>query len=122
MVEISIDGSRIKSYGIIAQPGTRITLATAASDEGWEDLPWRSVVVLDGTCFTSQKGNPAVQIPDCDAMDKWDATRTMAEGSVGYPEAPRLKDGTGWTYGRSRQSSRSSSSRSPSSLAAVPRV
>jgi hypothetical protein len=97
-----VDGSRIKSYGIIAQHGTRITLATAGAEEGWEDLPWRSVVVLPGTCFTSQKGSPAVQIPDCDGMDKWDATRTIAEGFVGYPEVARLKDGTGWTYGHSR--------------------
>ncbi len=96
-----VDGSRIKSYGIIAQHGTRITLATAAAYEGWEDMPWRSVVVLAGSCFTSQKGNPAVQVPDADVMDKWDATRTLPEGFVGFPEVARLGEGVGWTYGRS---------------------
>lgn len=97
-----VDGARIKSFGIIAQHGTRVTLITANADEGWEELPWRSVVVLPETSFTSQKGHPAVQIPDADAMDKWDATRTAPEGFVGFPEVARLRDGTGWTYGRSR--------------------
>jgi len=94
-----VDGARVKSFGIIAQPGLRVTLATASSDEDWEDLTWRAVTIVEGSTFTSQSGKPAVQIPDLDVMDAPDARRTDLEFQVGYPQVKRLVDGRGWTYG-----------------------
>jgi hypothetical protein len=96
-----VDGSRVKSCGIIAHHGTRMTLLTSASATGWEDMAWRSIVVLPGTSFTSRSGKPAVQIPDLDSMDAFDANRTDLECQLGYPQVQKLAEGTGWTYGRS---------------------
>jgi len=94
-----IDGKRIKSFGIIAPYGMRVTLATARSDLDWEALTWRSVTVLEDHTFTSQQGKPAVQIPDLDVMDAFDARRTDDSRRVGYPQVESLAEGEGWTYG-----------------------
>lgn len=95
-----VDGMRVKSCGIIAPYGTRLTLVTAASPETWQELPWRAIVVLDGTSFTSRSGKPAVQVPDLDTMDAPDANRTDLETHVGFPLVERLEQGAGWTFGR----------------------
>lgn len=95
-----VDGSRVKSCGIIAPFGTRLTLVTAAGEDTWEDMPWRAIVVLDGSTFPSQNGRPAVQVPDIDRMDPPTARRTDLELQVGFPLVQRLAEGTGWTYGR----------------------
>ena len=94
-----VDGSRVKSFGIIAPYGMRVVLATASGDEDWEQLTWRAVTVLQPTTFTSQAGKPAVQIPDLDVMDNFDARRTDSEVQGGYPHVSRLADGKGWTFG-----------------------
>ena len=94
-----IDGKRIKSFGIIAPYGMRVTLSSAASDLDWEMLPWRAVTVLEEHTFTSQQGKPAVQIPDLDNMDAPDARRTDESYRVGYPQVATLADGEGWTFG-----------------------
>lgn len=95
-----VDGARIKSGGIIAPYGVRMTIIASATDS-WEEMPWRSVVVMEATSFKSQAGKPAVQIPDLDMLDKWDTNRADLERQMGYPQVERLADGTGWTYGRS---------------------
>lgn len=94
-----VDGMRVKSFGIIAPHGMRVTLATAASDLDWEALTWRSVTVLEEHCFTSQQGKPAVQVPDLDFMDAFDARRTDDGYRMGYPQVTSLADGEGWTFG-----------------------
>lgn len=94
-----VDAERVKSFGIITQHGTRVVLTTTAA-ETWEAMPWRAVVVQAGTTFTSKAGHPAVQIPDLDSVDAFDANRTNTEVFVGYPHAESLALGTGWTFGR----------------------
>lgn len=94
-----VEADRIKCFGIIAQHGTRAVITTSVADN-WEAMPWRAVVVQAGTCFTSKAGHPAVQVPDIDVLDKWDANRTNVELFTSFPAVERLADGTGWTYGR----------------------
>ena len=98
-----IDGSRMKSIGIIAPYGVRMTLMAAASEEGWEELPWRAVQVLKGYTFDTLDGKKVgVQIPDLDRMDPPHVRRVMdPEASSTYPHADSLEDGKGWTFGRS---------------------
>ena len=97
------DGSRLKSIGIIAPYGVRMTLITASSTEGWEELPWRSVTVLKGFTFDAMDGRRVgVQIPDLDRMDPPHHRRVQDPFNVvAYPHAETLADGSGWTFGRS---------------------
>jgi hypothetical protein len=94
-----IDGARIKSFGIIASYGLRLTLCTARSDVGWEDHTWRSVTLLEGSTFESMSGKPAVQVPDLDVMDPFDARRTDLDLRRGYPDVASPELGEGWTFG-----------------------
>lgn len=97
-----IDGSRLKSIGIIARYGIRMTLITAASADGWEELPWRAVTILKGHTFEALDGKRVgVQIPDLDRMDPPHVRRVMnPEASSTWPHADSLDDGSGWTFGR----------------------
>lgn len=94
-----VDGTRVKSFGIIGPYGLRVTLSSAASPLGWEKLTWRSVTLLEEHTFTSQAGKPAVQVPDLDVVDAFDARRTDESFRQGYPLVDRLADGDGWTFG-----------------------
>ena len=94
-----VDGSRIKSFGIIANLGLQVTLCTARGDVGWEDHTWRAVTLVEGSTFESMSGKPAIQVPDLDVMDAFDARRTDLELRRGYPVVAQLQDGTGWTFG-----------------------
>ena len=96
-----IDGTRLKSIGIIAPLRTRMILMTANGTDGWEDRPWRCVQVLDGSTFTARDGKRVgVQIPDLDRMDKPGSLYLDPDIHQGYPQVERLEDGTGWTFGR----------------------
>ena len=97
-----IDGRRLKSIGIIAPLGTRMTLITAGSPDNWESLPWRCVQILDGHTFDSMDGKRVgVQIPDLDRMDPPHVRRIMnPDVAHGFPLVDRFEDGEGWTFGR----------------------
>lgn len=94
-----VDGERIKSFGIIAGYGLRVTLVTARGEVGWEDHTWRAVTLIEGSTFESQAGKPAIQVPDLDVMDAFDARRTDLDNRKGYPCVARPEDGEGWTFG-----------------------
>lgn len=94
-----IDGTRVKSFGIIASYGLRVTLCTARGDVGWEDHTWRAVTLVEGSTFESMSGKPAIQVPDLDVMDAFDARRTDLELRRGYPEVDLPEQGEGWTFG-----------------------
>lgn len=95
-----IDGSRVKSIGMSGPIGTRVVLCRSELDEGWEEHPWRAIVIASGNTFRMSHGGTAVQVPDLDRYDRWDAQRTDPDGVEGLPMATGLADGNGWTYGR----------------------
>ena len=97
-----IDGRRLKSIGIIAPIGTRLILKTASSADGWEDLPWRCIQILEGSTFQAMDGKRVgVQVPDLDRMDPPHVRRIMdPDSSSTYPHVERLSEGSGWTFGR----------------------
>jgi hypothetical protein len=99
-----IDGTDIKSFGIIGNYGMRVTLCTARSDIDWEEATWRSVTLLEGTTFESQSGKPAVQVPDLDVIDPFEARRTDLDNRKGYPFAKDQASGEGWTFGNATTS------------------
>jgi hypothetical protein len=94
-----IDGTRVKSCGIIAPIGTRLVLCASDLDEGWEEHPWRAVVLVEGSTLKMRDGRDAVQLPDLDLMDEPGAKRSDPDFTSGFPQVTRLRDGTGWTYG-----------------------
>lgn len=93
-------GDEVKSLGIIAQPGIRVILVTARTDNDWEALPWRCFEVREGCTTAIKDGRSALQIPDLDQYDNWDANRTDPELETSFPMAATLAEGSGWTYGR----------------------
>ena len=96
-----IDGSRVKSCGIIAPHGTRLVLCSSELDEGWEEHPWRAVLLQAGSTFKMKDGRDAVQLPDLDLMDEPNSKRSDPDFTSGFPQAATLKDGVGWTFGNS---------------------
>lgn len=97
-----IDGTRLKSIGIIAPVGTRLVLITANGDN-YETLPWRALQIIEGHTFQAMDGRRVgVQVPDLDRMDPPDVRRIKDPDTVvGYPFAESLEAGRGWTFGRS---------------------
>lgn len=95
-----IDGTRLKSIGMIAPFGTRVILCASASDEGWERLPWRAFEIREGFTFASQSGQPAVQLPDIDFVDPPGALRTDPDFHATYPHVEDPTERPSWTYGR----------------------
>jgi len=95
-----IDGSRLKCIGLIAPVGTRLTLITSSSETGWERLPWRAIVLCEGSHFDSKQGRPAVQVPNIDVLDDYTSLRSDTDLEFSYPHADDLESGSGWTYGR----------------------
>ncbi len=94
-----VDGTRVKSCGIIAPIGTRLVLCASDLDEGWEDEPWRAVVLTAGFTFKMKDGRDAVQLPDLDLMDEPGSKRSDPDFTAGFPQAATLEEGVGWTYG-----------------------
>jgi hypothetical protein len=94
------DGSRVKSMGIVAPIGTRLVICASDADEGWENQPWRAVVLRKGNVFRSKSGGDAVQIPDLDQVDRWDAVRPDPDSMMGLQMANALSEGSDWTFGR----------------------
>ena len=96
-----IDGTRLKSIGLIAPVGTRVVLRSSKADEGWEDYPWRALEVREGSTFTSRDGRRVgVQIPDLDFVDPPHAIRTDPHTSATYRTVSSVEDHPDWTYGR----------------------
>jgi hypothetical protein len=95
-----IDGSRVKSVGVSGPVGTRLVLCASDADEGWEQHPWRAVVLVTGSTFRFSAGGPAVQVPDLDRYDRFDAPRTDPDAMEGLTHANDLSEASGWTYGR----------------------
>lgn len=95
-----IDGTRLKSIGVIAPVGTRVILCASASEEGWESSPWRAFEIREGHTFASQNGQPAVQLPDIDFVDPPGALRTDVDFQSSYPTVERPDERPSWTYGR----------------------
>lgn len=99
---MEIDGSRLKSIGIIAPVGTRLILMTSGQADGWVDVPWRCVQILPGQTFEAMDGKRVgVQVPDLDRMDPPHVRRIMDPDTASeYPHVERFEDGRGWTFGR----------------------
>lgn len=97
----AVDGAAMKSMGVIAPIGTRVVLVTSEADEGWEQHPWRAVVLVAGSTFKSRDGRDGVQVPDLDWMDAPGARRSDPDFQAGFPQVEALAKGVGWTYGRS---------------------
>jgi len=97
-----LDGRRLKSIGLIAPLGTRMTIMTAATPDNWEVLPWRCIQVLEGHTFDSVQfpGFVGAQVPDLDFVDSPSALRTDPDFNITYPQVERFEDGEGWTFGR----------------------
>ncbi len=97
----TIDGSQVSSMVIRALHGTRIVLA-ASDGSDWQSAAWRCIRMLPGhTMGSAQKtGLPGVRIPDLDLLDEPDAKRTDTGLEASYAYVERVKDGTGWTFGR----------------------
>lgn len=95
-----IDGTRLKSIGMIAPLGTRIILCASAAEEGWEQFPWRAFELREGSTFQSQSGQPAVQLPDIDFLDPPAALRSDPDFQTRYLHVESPDERPGWTYGR----------------------
>jgi len=95
-----VKASDIKSVGVLAEPGVRVTFMTSATGSGWEKMPWRCVQVIEGRTNTLTDGRTAVQIPDLDTYAEPDAPRSDPEFEMGFPEVERFEDGKDWTFGR----------------------
>lgn len=93
----------LKSIVILAPIGTRVILATHATQEGWEDMPWRCIRQLEGFRFKNDEGQMGVRIPDLDWMDLPTAKKVNPDRQEGFPLVKRLADGAnlGFTFGRS---------------------
>ena len=94
-----IPTAELKSLAFIAPLGTRLILKTSDGDD-WEEHPWRCIRVMKGSCFRNKNGEYVVRVPDLETLDKPDAQRTDPEHEESYPLVERVKDGTGWTFGR----------------------
>ena len=94
------DGLRLKSIGIIAPVGVRMTLISARSKVGWETLPWRCVQVMDGFTFDTQQDRLGVQIPDLERMDLPGAMYRDHTKEFSIPQVETLAEGNTWTFGR----------------------
>jgi len=90
----------MRSLFIRAPAGIRVTFI-ASPGEGWENRPWRSVVISKESSFQSAKSKRlrAVYVPDLDCLDEWSAKVTRAEGTSGYAHASSPENGLGWTFG-----------------------
>lgn len=95
-----IDGSRLKSIGMIAPIGTRVILCASASEEGWEQSPWRAFEIREGFTFAALNGQPAVQIPDIDFFDPPASKRNDTDFQTSYPNVESPAERPSWTYGR----------------------
>jgi hypothetical protein len=99
-VQGELDGERMKSIGIIAPVGTRITLRTSTSEEGWLRYPWRSVEVREGCTFEARDGKRVgVQVPDLDHKDDPFAIRSNPLLAAGFQQVSSLDERPDWTYG-----------------------
>lgn len=94
-----IDGERIRSAAVAGLPGTRVIFSTTVQDEGWEERPWRAVIVGPGWGFAAKGGLRAVRIPNLDFLDDPSAKRCDPDFEMGFDIARTLDDGKGWTFG-----------------------
>ncbi len=96
-----IESRDLSSMGLVAPMGVRVVLCEAPNEEGWEQRPWRAIVLTESDSFIhSDSGHPAVRIPDIDAIDDIRARRTDPDFAASYDHAETLDAGEGWTFGR----------------------
>ena len=99
-VQGELDGERMKSIGIIAPVGTRLTMRTSTSEDGWLRYPWRAVEVREGQTFAARDGKRVgVQAPNLDSKDDPFAIRTNPLLSSGFQQVADLTERPDWTYG-----------------------
>lgn len=95
-----IDGSRLKSVGIMAPVNTRLVLRASTGDD-WMRYPWRAIEIREGHTFTARDGRRVgAQIPDLDVLDEPGALRTHPDFAQGFHQAATLDERPAWTYGR----------------------
>lgn len=94
-----IDTSQMQSLIVVGPVGLRVVLMTASSDQGWPDMTWRAVEIRKGKHYLSPKGQPAVNLPDLDLYEEYDAPRTDPDFQSTYPLVRSLDEGKDWTYG-----------------------
>jgi len=94
-----LEPGELKSMVIRAPLGTRVTLKSSSS-ELWEDLPWRTVRLLEGSIVPARRsgGMPGVRIPDLDQLDDPSAQKASRDLVSSYPRAQG--DDEGWTFGQ----------------------
>lgn len=95
-----IDGARLRSVAVAGLPGTRVVFSSTVAEEGWEERPWRAIVVGPDWGFQAKGGLRAVRVPHIDQLSDAHAKRFDPDFEVSYDWADTLDDGKGWTYGR----------------------
>ncbi|MCA9495203.1 MAG: hypothetical protein KC621_34985 [Myxococcales bacterium] len=94
-----LEGDRVKSCALVGPMGTRMVLQASPSETDWELAPWRAVILRQGTTIKAPvSGLPAVQIPDLDHLDRFDAKRPDPDAEEGFLLAGSVDSGEGWTY------------------------
>ena len=98
-VEGDVDGAEVRSLYIVCPPGLRFIFKTSASDERWQEMPWRVVDVHAGRGTPQPGGRLEVNIPDLDLYTEADALRVDPDLPATYAHVERIEDGVGWTFG-----------------------
>ncbi|MBK7757578.1 MAG: hypothetical protein IPI35_14480 [Deltaproteobacteria bacterium] len=98
-VKGDVEGHDVQSVVVIAPLNTRVIFKTSAAEEGWEDMPWRTVDMIPGKVRANKAGKPAVNIPDLDAYNEPDAQRVDPDLVSTFAHVERIEDGKGWTFG-----------------------
>ncbi len=98
-----IEPGDLGSVGIVADPGTRVLLRTSELDDGWEERPWRCILVDEKHCYRLKDGRTAVRVPDLDWLDEPDARRCDPDFQASFLPVDTLEEGMAsgeWTFGR----------------------
>lgn len=94
-----IEGDRVKSCALVGPIGTRMVLQTSATETDWELAPWRAVILRQGTTMRAPNSTLfAVQIPDLDRLDRFNAKRVDPDTEEGFELAAGLDSGKSWTF------------------------
>lgn len=94
-----LEGTQVQSLIVVGPVGLRVVLMTASSDQGWPDMTWRAVEIRKGKHYLSPKGSPAVNLPDLDLYEDYDAPRTDPDFQQSFQLVRSLDEGKDWTYG-----------------------
>lgn len=92
-------GSNFRSITIVAPVGVRVILMTASSEDNAFDMPWRAIEIRKGKHFKLESGSPAVNIPDLDLYEEYDAERIDPDFVQTYAHVSSPDERPDWTYG-----------------------